>query len=211
MRQEDLYKRLIPKDRNLGEIASEAAENTEIISFLLNGVQETNPRVKYGCLNSLVIISENNPKLIYPHFDSFAEYLDSDKNIMKLGCLKILSHLSRVDDKNKFDSIFDRFYSFITDPGMTTAASVSKASATIAAAKHYLAQDITRQLLKVARTDYKTEECKNILIGHVISCFDKMLGQIDNKKPVLTFVELNTNNPWKATRTKAQKFIKKHA
>ncbi len=210
MEKERLFNSLIPKDRNLGKIASESVKNSESVSYLLEGVQNENVRIRYGCFNTLVLISEKNPELLYPHFDLFAEYLNSDNNIVKLGGIKIISNLSKVDNENKFDKIFDKFYSFISDPEMTTAANVSKGSSGIAKSKPYLTENITNRLLVVSQTKYKTEECKNILIGHVIVSFDKIFNQLENKKLVIEFVENNMNNPWKGTKSKAEKFLNKY-
>lgn len=210
LEKEKLYSRLIPKERDIGKIASESVNNSEIVSYLLEGVQNKNVRIRYGCFNTLVLISENNPELLYPHFDLFVSYLNSDNNIVKLGGIKILSNLSKVDSKNKFDEIFNKFYSFISDPEMTTAANVTKGSSIIAKAKPYLTEKIVNQLSTVSKTEYKTEECKNILIGHVINSFDKMFKQLKNKKTVLEFVEKNTNNTRKGTKSKAEKFLQKH-
>lgn len=210
MEKKKLYIRLIPKERNLDKIATESIKNPEIVLYLLEGVQSKNVRIRYGCFNTLIKISEQNPKILYPYFDLFVEYLNSENNIVKLGGIKIISNLSKVDNKNKFDKIFDKFYSFITDPAMTTAANVSKGSSIIAKAKPYLTKNITNQLLKVLLTKYKTEECKNILLGHVIVTFDKIFMQIDNKNLVLDFVEMNADNTRKATKNKAEKFLKKY-
>ncbi len=163
MEKEELYERLIPKDRNLDGIAREAIKNSEIISYLLEGVEYKNARVKFGCFNTLVLISENKPELLYSYFDSFAKNLDSDNNFFKLGAIKIIANLSKIDNKNRFDRIFDKFYSFIADPAMTTAANVVKGSPIIVKAKPYLTERIVNQLLKVSQIKYKTDECKNIL------------------------------------------------
>jgi len=210
MKKDLFYQQLIPKERDLDKIALQASKIPELISHLLEGTCEKNARIRFGCLNTLVLISEKNPEVIYPFFDTFVEWLNSDNNVIKLGGIKILTNLATVDDENKFDRIFDRFYAFMTDPGMTTAANVSKGSPTIAKAKPYLKERIAEQLLRVADTEYKTEECKNILIGHVISALDKILGQLENKKPVVDFVNRYRDNSWKATRTKAQQFIRRH-
>ncbi|NOG45774.1 MAG: hypothetical protein HND50_11095 [Calditrichaeota bacterium] len=209
MEKEKIFDSLIPKDRNLDRIATEADKNPELVSYLLEGVQNKNVRIKYGCFNTLVLISEKKPELLYPHFDLFVEYLNSDNNIFKLGSIKMISNLSKVDSQKKFDKIFDKFYSFIRDPEMTPAANVSKGSIIIAKAKPHLTENITNQLLTVSQTKYKTKECKNILIGHVISSFDKMFNKLEYKDMVMQFVEKNLNNPWKGTKSKAEKFLKK--
>lgn len=211
MKKEELYEKFIPKDRDLDKIALKTIEDPEVLPYLLEGMNEKSARVKFGCFNTLVLISEKEPEVIYPYFDSFADCLNSDNKIIKLGGIKILSNLSRVDGDKKFDRIFDKYYSFISDPAMTAAANASKGSSIIAEAKPYLAERISDQLLKVNEFTYKTEECKNILIGHVISAFDKIILLLENRSPVLDFVKNNTDNPWNATRTKAQKFLKKYA
>jgi len=210
MEKEELYEKLIPKDRNLDEIAREAIKNSKIISYLLDGVEYKNARVKFGCFNTLVLISENEPELLYPYFDLFAENLDSDNNFFKLGAIIIIAHLSKVDRMKKFDRIFDKFYSFIADPAMTTAANVVKGSPVIVKAKPYLTERIVNQLQKISRIHYKTDECKNILIGHVIVSLDKIFEQAKNKSVILDFVKSSEDNDWKATRHKAHDFLKKH-
>ena len=211
MEKEELYEKLIPKDRNLDEIAAEAIKNSEIISYLLEGLEYKNARTKFGCFNTLVLVSERTPELLYPYFDSFAEKLDSDNNFFKLGAIRIIANLSKVDSKNKFDRIFDTFYSFIADPAMTTAANVVKGSPIIAKAKPYMTEKIVNQLLSVSKNKYKTSECKNILLGQVIVSFEKFFMQIKDKNLVLDFVKSNADSNRKATQNKAQKFLKKYA
>jgi hypothetical protein len=140
----------------------------------------------------------------------FAEYLNSDNNIIKLSGIKIIAQLSPVDSKHKFENIFDKFYSFISDPKMTTAASVCKGSAVIVQTKPYLKEKIVTQLLKVSKTTYKTEDYKSILIGHVIVSFGKIFKQLNDIDSVMDFVKKNSNSPWKATKSKAEKFLKKY-
>ncbi len=210
MEKKALYELLIPKDRDLDRIAEEAIENPSIISYLTAGLENDNARIKYGCLNTMVLLSEKNPGVLYPFFDLFSSFLKSEKNVVKLGSIKILSNLTPVDTEKKFDKIFETYFAFMKDPEMTTAANVSKGSATIAKVKPYLREKIVNQLLTVSHQHYKTVECKNILIGHVITALDKMFKDTENKKPVLDFVKENSNNPWKGTKQRAEKFLKKH-
>ncbi len=210
MKKEEFYKTLVPKERNLDKIASESIEDPKIISYLLEGVKNKNVRIRFGCFNTLVIISGQAPGILYPYFDLFAEYLESDNKFIKLGGIVIIANLTTVDDKKKFDRIFDKFYSFINDPEITTASNVCKGSVIIAKAKPYLAGDIASQLLQVDGKEYKTEKCKQILTGHVISTFDKIFKQLKDKQPVTDFVKKQVDNNREATKNKAEKFLKKH-
>ncbi len=85
MEKEELYEKLITKGRNLNEIANEATRCIEMIPHLSEGVQDKNVRIRFGCFNTLVLISQNDPELLYPYFDVFVKYLDSDSSIIVLG------------------------------------------------------------------------------------------------------------------------------
>jgi hypothetical protein len=209
MNKQDLFNRLIQKERDLQQIAEMAVKSPEIISYLISGIKEDAVRIKYGCNNTLILISEKKPELVYPYFDVFKENLNSGNKIFKWSAILIIANITRCDNKNKFDNIFDLYFSEIRGPIMITAANIVKGSAIIAKAKPYLTEKITNEIFKIKNAAYQTDECLNIVIGHAISSFDKFFTQINNKKDVLDFVRDQINNRRKPTRSKAEKFIKK--
>jgi len=211
MDKEIFYKLLIPKERDIDKVSKIILNSPEMVPYLIEGVGNRNVRVRFGCFNVLVKISDLNPKIIYPHFDTFIGYLESENSVLKLGAIKIIANLSKVDSEDKFDEIFDKFYAFLSDPGMTSAANVCKGSVTIAKSKPYLAEKIIDQLLQVNKNIYKTDECKNILIGHVISSLSSLVEKTYKKEEIRNFVRMNEKNPWKGTKTKAEKFLKNYA
>jgi len=209
MNKQDLFNKLIQKKRDLQQIAKMAIKTPEIVNYLISGIKEDNARIKYGCTNTLIIISEKTPELVYPHFDIFKDYLNSKNKFIKWSAILIIANVTKSDNKNKFDAIFNLYFSDITGPVMITAANIIKGAAIIAKSKPYLTKNITNKLLKIKNASYQTDECLNIIIGHTISSFDKFFILIDNKKEVLDFVRLHINNSRKPTRNKAEKFIKK--
>jgi hypothetical protein len=62
MEKQDVYKMIIPKERDLKQIAKLATSSPEIINYLITGISEEDARIKYGCSNTLVIIGEKNPE-----------------------------------------------------------------------------------------------------------------------------------------------------
>jgi len=90
---------------------------------------------------------------------------------------------------------------------MITAGHVIDNSGKIAIAKPYLQDRITRELLKVEKIEYKTPECRNILLGKVISSFDQYIHQFDNKEKMISLARRQLKNSRKATRAKAEKFL----
>ena len=209
MNKQDLFTRLIEKDRDLLQIAKMAINTPEIVNYLISGIKEENVHIKYGCGNTLIIISGKTPELVYAHFDIFKDYLNSENKFIKWSAILTIANVTRTDIYNKFDSIFDFYFSDIRGPVMITAANIIKGAATIAQAKPYLIKKITNELFTVKDARYQTDECLNIVIGHTISSFDRFFTLIENKREVLDFVRLYLNNSRKPTRNKAEKFIKK--
>ena len=209
MDKEQLYEQLRSKDRNLKNIADKTADNKGIIKHLIDGLGENNADVKFGSSNTLIIISERYPEFLYPFFDFFTDELGNKNNFIKWGSLSIIANLTKIDEERKFDRIFSRYFSEIAGPVMITAANIIKGAAVIAVYKPYLTGKITNELLKISDGIYQTSECKNIVLGHMVSAFDKFFQQVENKKDVLVLIEKQADNPRNATAKKAQKFIKK--
>ncbi|MEK7674563.1 MAG: hypothetical protein AAB676_01845 [Verrucomicrobiota bacterium] len=102
---------------------------------LIAGLQADTARVKYGCAKVLRLVSERRPELLYPHFDFFVRLLDHGNKILQWEAVFVLSHLARVDAKDKFDAIFAQYFRPLAGPVMITAANVIRGAARIAPAK----------------------------------------------------------------------------
>lgn len=209
MKKQDIFNEFIPKGRDLQKVAGMVIESPGVLKYLISGLNETEIRIKYGCNNTLLLLSEKKPEIIYPYFDVFKDFLKSGNKIMKWTAILIIANLTRCDNKKKFDEIFNLYFSEIKGPVMITAANIIKGSGIIARAKPYLTEKITKELLKVKNAKYQTDECLNIVVGHTISSFDKFFSQIKDQDKVLDFVRININNSRHPTRNKAEKFINK--
>ena len=209
MNKQDLFNEFIPKGRDLQQVAGMVIKSPEVLKYLVSGLNETDTRIKYGCNNTLLLLSDKKPEIIYPYFDVFKDYLKSENKFIKWSAILIIANLTSCDNKKKFDVIFNSYFSEIKGPVMITAANIIKGAAVIARAKPYLTEKITKELFKVKNANYQTGECLNIVIGHTISSFDKFFRQIKDQDEVLDFVRSSINNRRKPTRNKAEKFIKK--
>ena len=209
MNKQELFNEFILKGGDLKQVADMVIKSPEVLKYLVSGLNEAHAGIKYGCNNTLLILSEKKPEIIYPYFDVFKDYLKSENKFIKWSVILIIANLTRCDNNKKFDDIFNSYFSEITGPVMITAANIIKGAAVIARAKPYLTEKITKELLKVKNAKYQTDECLNIVIGHTISSFDKFFGQIKDQDEVLYFVRIRINNRRKPTRNKAEKFINK--
>jgi hypothetical protein len=196
------------KDAGIDSIVRKAAKDKRLLSEVIAGVNSNKPPIKYKSGKILMILSEKHPEILYPKWDRFVTLLDSENTFMKSIGIRILSNLTRVDVKNKFDKNFDRFYGLLDDESMITAASVVDNSGVIARSKPKLQDKITNKLLGIDKTSHGTE-CKNIIKGKAILSFGEYFEEARNKKKIIEFMEKELKNSRSATRKKAERFLKK--
>ena len=173
------------------------------------GLDAPAARVKYGCLKDLRRLSEEEPQLVYPDFEKFVRLLDHPNSIFRWNAAHILANLARVDRSRKIGPLLGKFLQPVGGPQMIAAANVMQAAAVIAAAQPRLADTLAAGILTVGRAKYETEECRNVAIGHAIQSLDRFFASIPRQRAVVSFVRRRLDNPRPATRSKAEKFLKK--
>lgn len=200
----------VAKKKNKAEaLAKRVIRNPISLSELLEGIYSEKAAIKFKSAKILRIISEERPELLYPKWDFFEKLLDSENNIIKWNAMDVIANLTRVDSRNRFDKIFRKFYGMLYEGSLITAAHVVGNSWKIAKAKPGLGSRITNELLKVEKIPLPTEECRNILKGHAILSFSEYFDQIKEKGKVKSFARRELKNSRNATRSKAEKFLKR--
>lgn len=207
-----LLQKLVNKSITKEELLRKAEQNSDLLPILLKGVYSSKAAVRYGCAKVLMDLSEKYPEKLYPYMDSFIEILDSKYRILTWNAMAIIANLAKVDKDQKFDAIFDKYYSFLNDKYMVTVANVVGNSSKIALAKPHLVQKITNELLKVENisvTPHLTEECKRVIAETAIKSFDMFFDKIEAKAKVISFVKRHLDSPRRTLRTEAENFLKK--
>ena len=143
--------------------------------------------------------------------DFFVSNLDSDNNFFIWGAIHVLANLASVDSENQFEKIFDKYFAPIPGPVLITASNVVKGAPKIAKSKPALTERVARQLLKIEKAKYQTDECRNIALGIAIKSFEQFFDQIQDKEAVIKLVKKQLNNSRNATKKKAADFLKKHS
>ena len=208
MKESEILDKLGKKESKAEDLADEVMRNPDLLPEIFNGFSSANPRIRFNSAKILRIFSEKNPKMLYSRMDFFVNLLDSENNILKWIAIDVIGNLSSVDSENKFDKIFEKYYGLLLDESMITAGHVIDNSGKIARTKPYLEDKITKELLKVEKIQYKTSECRNILLGKVIMSFSQYIDQVDDKEKMISLVKRQLKNSRKATRAKAEKFLK---
>jgi hypothetical protein len=183
-----------------------------LVPELIDGTASPKATVRYGCANVLMDLSAKYPGKLYPYMDRFIGMLDSKHRILTWNALAIIAHLTVADSECKFDSIFDKYYSFLGNEYMVTVANTVGNSGEIAKNKPYLADRITAELLKVQSlkiTPHLTEECKLVIAQKAIESFNTLINFTKNKKALLDFAEKHKVSSRDALRKEAQMFLEK--
>lgn len=212
MTETDIFKKIENKKLTKEELVKKIKNNFSLLPEIISGVSSKKASIRYGCSNALTVISEDNPEELYPYMDFFVKLLDSDYRILRWAALVIIANLSKVDTKNKFETIFDKYFSFLKDEYMVTVANVVGNSGKIALAKPHLTQKITDELLKVEKlktSPHLTDECRNVIIEKAVGSFDVFFDQIKDKGEVISFVKRQRNNTRESVKIKAEKFLER--
>jgi len=194
------------------ELRQKVEQDFSLLPTLLNGMSSPKAAIRYGCAKILMDLSAEHPEKLYPHIDTFVALLDSKYRILTWNAMAIIANLAKVDSEQKFDAVFDKYYSFLNDEYMVTVANVVGNSGKIALAKPYLVPKITEKLLTVENlsvTSHLTDECKRVIAEHAIGAFDLFFDKVTQKEKVLAFVERQLNSSRLTLRVQAEGFLKK--
>ena len=194
------------------QLLQKVKQNYELIPEILGGISSSKPAIRYSCAKVLMDLSEEEPEQLYPHMDFFINLLESKYRILSWNAIIIIANLTKVDTENKFDSIFNKYYSYLDDEYMVTVANVVGNSGKIALAKPYLTQKITDKLLKVENisiTPHLSDECKRVITQHAIKTIDMFFSQIEQKDKVISFVKKHLNSSRESLRIESEKFLEK--
>jgi hypothetical protein len=206
-----LLERIAQRDCDIDQVARSVIANPEMLPQLFRGLQARPARIRFGCEKVLRSISEREPAVLYPWFDSFVRLLDSENNILKWGAIITIANLAAVDSRNQFDRIAGKYFAPVRGPALIAAANIIGNAYKIALAKPHLAERIAREVLKVERARYRTPECRNVACGHAIDSLDKFYDLLRARKRVREFVTRQLSSTRAPVRRKAERFLKRHA
>jgi len=196
------------KSVSVESIAKKVVNDKKLLDDLKENASSDNAAIKYKSLKVLMYLGEQQPNILYPEWDFFVKLLDSGNTFLRTIGSTVIANLTRVDTENKFENIFDKYYSLLEDESMINAANIAGYSGIIAKAKPHLQNKITDKLIDIDNTRHSSE-CKNIIKGKAILSFYEYIGEVEDKTKIIQFVKNELKNPRSATKKKAEKFLKK--
>jgi hypothetical protein len=207
MNAKQIYAGLADKTLSAEEIAKEAMAHPELVQVLVDGMGEPKAEVKYGCAKVLRILTDEEPALLYPHFDTFAAMLDNPNNIFQWQALYVLAGLSGVDEELRIEPLLPDYFARIEGPVMVTAANAIKGAALIVSGQPALAEAVVEQVLRAEGGKYESTECHEIVCGQALKTFYKIRKWVSDPERLLAFAQRHADSPRPSTAKAAAKLI----
>ena len=192
----------------MDNLAGKSAGDSKALAALLQEVLSKKEAIRHNAFKALLSISEKHPEVLYPKWDFFADLIGSDNTAFKYIAIYIIANLTKVDKQNRFEKIFEKYYSLLDDESVIPAAHVAGNSGKIAKAKPGLQSKITDKLLGIDKTHHALGR-KELIKGYAIEAFGEYFAEAKDKKVILEFVEKQQKSKSPRTKKAAQKFLEK--
>ncbi len=200
---------LINKHTDINSIADMVLADNAILSELLEGINSSQDQIRYNSFNVIMLISENYPELLYPQWSLFETMLDSDNRYFKLIPIQIIANLIKIDTNNRFERVFNKYFSALYSEKVMVAAPVASNAGKIALAKPNLQSKITDKLVNI-NAIYNGKQI-DLVKGYAIEAFSQYFNEatVKDKDRILEFVRKEQTSRSPRTRKIAAEFLKK--
>lgn len=190
------------------DFVRKVTKNPDILLESVNNLLVKNDTIRYNSHKVLLLISENNPELLYPQWDFFAKLLNSKNNFHKVIGIQIIANLVKIDNQNRFEKIFETYSNLLDAKSVMTAGHLAANLGKIAKVKSNLRDKITKALLSINKTHHEPS-CKELIKASIIDSFSEYFNIIEDKEPIINFVNAQLKSQSPKTRKTAQTFLKK--
>ncbi len=108
-----MFDEINKKDIDVNKHVKRAITNQNSFSEILDGLTSKNDTIRFNCHKILTKISEENPNQLYSKWNYLEDLLYSPNNYHKLIAIELIANLTKVDVDNKFEAIFETYYSIL--------------------------------------------------------------------------------------------------
>jgi hypothetical protein len=196
------------KEADIEGIAAKTIEDSGLLAELLEGLKSKDETFRYNCHKVLMKVGKTRPELLYPSWDYLVEHLKSDNSYHKMSATHLIVNLVKVDAENRFEEIFDLFYSLLDDKSMVVAYYVAQNSAKIIKAKPELENRVIERLLAIDETHHPPGRKELIKTG-IIEAFDELFEDSGVRPEIMDFVRAQTDSESRKTAKTAKRFLEK--
>lgn len=85
------------------KVIAQLISSQQAVSFFVDGLFSQDLRVRYESAGLLNLVAENDPRALYPHFNSLRDALNSLDLILRSDVSNLIRKIARVDSQRKID------------------------------------------------------------------------------------------------------------
>ena len=192
------------------QIADQALRSERGLNDLLNGISPKTQKsvIREGSSKAVLLLSEQHPEILLPHWAHFTKLLRSDNGFSKYVAIHVIANLVTAGDEGRFEKTFNTFYKLLDDESIMVASHVAGVSGQIAKAKPALQSKITRRLLDIDKTHFAPDR-QALIISYALPSFAQYFADADarDQDRILAFAhqQLECGSP--KTRKLAKDFV----
>lgn len=211
MAENNLVDKIADKNVNINEFVKTVLVDTgtreEVVKQLLTN---SNIMVYYHCYYIISNASEEKPELFYKYWDDFASLISHKNSYHRDIGLTIIANLTKVDEKNLFSSIFEKYINHFNDEKFMTAQCFVKNLKKIVRYSNEYVEQIVNLLLNIEKICIYPEKQKELLKSDIIDVLDIVYGKSIYEGSIVDFIRFQANSISPKTRKKVKDFLKKH-
>jgi len=199
----------IKETPNLDDIAQLAIVNKRTLQLVLNGLTSKQNAHRYNCFQVLYQISGRQPHVLYPAWAYFVTLLSSPNAYHRAAAVCLIADLTRIDDAQQFETIFERYFDLLDDEKVVVARYLAQNAWKIAEAKPDLREKITARLLDIDATHHPPSH-KALVKADIITSFKVFFQESKRKEGIRAFVEAQLESESPKARQAANTFLRRY-
>lgn len=187
------------------KLAQDAISDGNLFKELLAGAKSKDNTIRSNSFKALQLISRDNPEFLYSEWDYFHDMLLSPNNYHKYIAIYILANLTRADKEDKFNEIFEDYFTILAGEKVMNASHIAVTSPTIIKNKPELKSKIVDRLLDIENIHQGKQ--KELVKAYVIEALLKIYPDAEDKERILEFVKTQLKSSSPKTRGLASCFL----
>lgn len=193
------YSQLVIKDAQCRE---------QVVTLIL-----THPHIMvyYNCYYVLDEATSIHPELFISHWDDFAALLEHKNSYHRDIGMTLIANLTRFDEQNRFETLFDRYFAHLQDQKFMTAVHCIQNSQKIMRYKPDLIPHILPLLISTDRNGNYPVKQQELMKGFVLEVLEDNFAVYANEKGVINFIVQCAKSLSPKTRTLARNMIRKYS
>lgn len=173
------------------------------VADILRGLASEDRKVQGGCAELASLLSEKEPKLLYPHMALFQANLDAKEPILRWEAVCTLGNLVAVDGRGLIRGSVDSIRGLLGHKSIVLQGHAVRALGKIAAAFPDLAPQVLDSLLAAK------DEFPGNRVGYIVEAMAAFVGDDKLVPKIRRFVEPLSKSEIASVASKAQRVLKR--